>query len=342
MDVEYVPLETMDNYLTQGDVQAIGNQYIVVKNWVNDGDIFLFDRKSGKAVKKMNRKGQGGEEYPYINNIILDEKRGELLVNSSVTNKIYVYDFDGNFLRSFPTPNEASFMELFDYDDENLIGYDTSSFVEEGKLPSKSYYHVIFSKKDGSITRELPIPFEKVRALVVQDGEYTAMASMRAIAPLRQGWALIETSTDTIYRYSPAKDRLSPLILRTSTDLPETFLTLCAETKDYYFMQTTQKEFDFTTGKGFEITNLMYDKAAQKVFEPQIKNADYEEGEPVDLCSHPMNKPIAAYQILQADQLVEAYREDELEGKLKEVAATLEEDSNPVVLILTEKSSIKR
>ena len=165
---------------------------------------------------------------------------------------------------------------------------------------------------------------------------------MRAIAPLRQGWALIETSTDTIYRYSPAEDRLSPLILRTSTDLPETFLTLCVETKDYYFMRTMQKEFDFTTGKGFEITNLMYDKAAQKVFEPQIKNADYEEGEPVDLCSHPMNKPIAAYQILQADQLVEAYREDELEGKLKEVAATLEEDSNPVVLILTEKSSIKR
>ena len=176
----------------------------------------------------------------------------------------------------------------------------------------------------------------------MQDGEYTAMASMRAIAPLRQGWALIETSTDTIYRYSPTEDRLSPLILHTSTDLPETFLTLCVETKDYYFMQTMQKEFDFTTGKGFEITNLMYDKAAQKVFEPQIKNADYEEGEPVDLCSHPMNKPIAAYQILQADQLVEAYREDELEGKLKEVAATLEEDSNPVVLILTEKSSIKR
>ena len=342
MDVEYVPLETTDDYLTQGDVQAIGNQYIVVKNWVNDGDIFLFDRKSGKAVKKINRKGQGGEEYPYINNILLDEKRGELLVNSSVTNKIYVYDFDGNFLRSFPTPNEASFMELFDYDDENLIGYDTSSFVEEGKQPSKSYYHVIFSKKDGSITRELPIPFEKVRALVVQDGEYTAMASMRAIAPLRQGWALIETSTDTIYRYSPAEDRLSPLILRTSTDLPETFLTLCVETKDYYFMRTMQKEFDFTTGKGFEMANLMYDKAAQKVFEPQIKNADYEEGEPVDLYSHPMNKPIAAYQILQADQLVEAYHKDELEGKLKEVAATLEEDSNPVVLILTEKSSIKR
>lgn len=339
MDVEYVPLETTDDYLTQGDVQAIGEQYIVVKNWVNDGDIFLFDRKNGKAVKKINRKGQGGEEYPYINNIILDEKRGELLVNSSVTNKIYVYDFDGNFLRSFPTPNEASFMELFDYDDENLIGYDTSSFVEEGKQPSKSYYHVIFSKKDGNITRELPIPFEKVRALVVQDGKYSAMASMRNIAPLRQGWALIETSTDTIYRYSPAEDRLSPLILRTSSGLPEVFLTLCVETEDYYFMQSMQKEFDFTTGKGFEITNLMYDKTVREVFEPHVRNADFEEGDAVDLYAHSLNSTIAAYQTLQADRLVEGYRDGELKGKLKEVAAGLEEDSNPVVLILKNKST---
>lgn len=62
MDVEYVPLETTDDYLTQGDVQAIGNQYIVVKNWVNDGDIFLFDRKSGK--KRLTAKGWAARNTP--------------------------------------------------------------------------------------------------------------------------------------------------------------------------------------------------------------------------------------------------------------------------------------
>lgn len=45
MDVEYIPLETNDEFITQGDVMAIDNKYIVVKNWNNDGDIFLFDRK---------------------------------------------------------------------------------------------------------------------------------------------------------------------------------------------------------------------------------------------------------------------------------------------------------
>lgn len=31
MDVEYVPLETSDDFVTQGDVMAIGNKYIIVK-----------------------------------------------------------------------------------------------------------------------------------------------------------------------------------------------------------------------------------------------------------------------------------------------------------------------
>jgi len=33
MDVEYIPLETNDEFVTQGVVMAIGNKYIIVKNW---------------------------------------------------------------------------------------------------------------------------------------------------------------------------------------------------------------------------------------------------------------------------------------------------------------------
>lgn len=52
MDVEYIPLETNDEFITQGDVMAIDNKYIVVKNWNNDGDIFLFPRKIGIRRKE--------------------------------------------------------------------------------------------------------------------------------------------------------------------------------------------------------------------------------------------------------------------------------------------------
>ena len=59
MDVEYIPLETNDEFITQGDVMAIDNKYIVVKNWNNDGDIFLFDRKTGKGVREVESSGAG-------------------------------------------------------------------------------------------------------------------------------------------------------------------------------------------------------------------------------------------------------------------------------------------
>ncbi len=81
MDVEYIPLETKPEFVTQGVVMAMGNKYIVVKNWSHDGDIFVFDRKTGKAVRKINRKGKGPEEYSHLTEIVLEEDRNELFIN---------------------------------------------------------------------------------------------------------------------------------------------------------------------------------------------------------------------------------------------------------------------
>ena len=89
MDVEYVALETTDEFLTQGLVQDVGKEYILATNRNNDGDIFIFDRKTGKGVRKINRRGQGAEEYARINEIILDENNGEIFVKSP-GNKILV------------------------------------------------------------------------------------------------------------------------------------------------------------------------------------------------------------------------------------------------------------
>lgn len=83
MEVEYIPLETNDEFITQGSVKAIGRDYFVVTNRINDGNIYMFDRKTGKGVRKINRMGQGAEEYAFINGIVLDEDNGEMFVNSA-------------------------------------------------------------------------------------------------------------------------------------------------------------------------------------------------------------------------------------------------------------------
>lgn len=63
MDVEYIPLETNDEFVTQGKVMAIGAEVILITNWANDGNLFVFNRKTGKALKKINRKGKVDERH---------------------------------------------------------------------------------------------------------------------------------------------------------------------------------------------------------------------------------------------------------------------------------------
>lgn len=57
------------------------------------------------------------------------------------------------------------------------------------------------------------------------------------------------------------------------------------------------------------------------------------------MTSHPINsEEIAAFQILEAYQLVDAYKKDELKGELKEIASGLNEGSNPVVMVMKYKN----
>lgn len=121
MDVEYIPLETSDELVTQGLVQDVGKEYLLLKKRNSDGDIFIFDRKTGRGIRKINRQGQGPEEYTRINDIVLDESNGEIFVKSQ-GNKIVVYDLYGTFKRALNLGREVS--SVFDYDKHHLICYD--------------------------------------------------------------------------------------------------------------------------------------------------------------------------------------------------------------------------
>lgn len=337
MDVEYIPLETNDEFVTQGDVMAIGNKHIIVKNWTNDGDIYVFDRKTGKGVRKINKKGQGAEEYDFINGVVLDEDNDELFVNSASTKKILVYDLSGNFKRSFSHTANAEYLDVFNYDQDNLIRYDMSVYYKEGEHRGNQSYHAIISKQDGSITRTISIPFDVIKAPVVRQGDGFAVTSVRPIIPYHDNWLLVETSSDTVYHYLSKENKLSPFLVKNPTKDPEILLTMGTLTDRYCFMQTIKKVFDFTKRKGFPITDLMYDKQENAVFDITVFNGDFVKKQTVNLTSKPVNNVIATFQNLTANQLVEAYENNELKGKLKEIAAELNEEANPVIMLMKYK-----
>lgn len=336
MEAEYVPLETTDEFVTQGYVMAVGNRYIVTKNRREDGDIFVFDRRTGKGLHKWNRRGQGGEEYTFLNGAVLDEAREELYLNCAQIRKIQVYDLAGNFKRSLHFPDSCEFMDVYDFDDGHLIAYDISLYYQEGQPRQKPCYHLLLSKDDGRVTKGIPIAFETVSAPFVQKGDGIAVAAVCPMVLAPNGdWLLVETSTDTIYRYTPADAQLHPFLAKLHTQDPEVMLTLGVVTDRYCFMRTIEKEFDFSTGGGFSTRVLVYDMQARDVFKPVVRNADDDPEFSVSLLDYPQNRPgVSAVQVLEADRLVQAYQDGKLKGRLAEIAARLHEESNPVVMIM--------
>jgi hypothetical protein len=149
---------------------------------------------------------------------------------------------------------------------------------------------------------------------------------------------LVEPSSDTIYSYLP-DHTMKPFIIRTppiQSMNPEVFLFMSMLTDRYYFMEAVKKEFDFKASTGFPGTNLIYDKQEKSIFEYTVFNDDYSEIA-VNMRSTPVNNEIATWQSLEAHKLVEAYENGQLKGRLKEIAATLDEDSNPVIMLIKHK-----
>ena len=341
MDVEYIALETNDDFLNQGNVQAIGKEFIVVKNYVDDGNIFVYDRH-GKALRKINRGGQGGEEYISLYRITLDEDNGELFVSDILARKFFVYDLYGKFKRSFTHKEDTKatgFRNIFNYDKDNLLCFD--EFNEEIAF-------VLVSKQDGSITKEIKIPFKEKKFLqqrVIDEASGMVYSQKppryRPMTPYNGNWILIEFSSDTVYSFMPDRS-LRPFIVRAppvqSMD-PEVMLRLRLLSDRYYFMDAVKNEYNFNTREGFPTTYFMYDKQENDFFECTLYNDDYSIQKEIYLwVLLPVNHEIESWTPIEAYQLVDSYKNGELkDGKLKDIAAKLDPEDNPVIMLVKHK-----
>ena len=339
MDVEYIALETNDDFINQGFVQSIGQKIIVVKNGINDGDIFIYKRKTGEAIRKFNHKGQGAEEYVAISGIVLDEDKHEMFVTDNETRKMFVYNLDGKYQRSFKFQKNAMYKKIYNFDKQNLICYNFNSSND-----GQSF--AIISKQDGSITQEIQIPFEEIKTIYItlrdeaNDMTYGAAFYIYPIIPVsNNNWILVEPSSDTIYSYSTEYE-MKPFLTRVPSIQsmnPEVFLLPSVVTDRYCFMEIVKKEYSFSTGKGFPSTFLMYDRQEKSIFRYSVNNADYSYKNIVNMVLSPQSSDVAFYHKIEPSGLVDSYKKGELKGKLKEIASKLDPEDNPVIMLIKHK-----
>lgn len=335
MDVEYIPLETTDNILCAGSVWAVSENLILASNFNQDGNIFLFDRKSGKSLRIINHKGQGGEEYTSALGFVLDETSNELYVSDTYARKIVVYDLEGNFKRKLSWEDDYMFGEIFNFDQEHLICLN----IDNPTIRSTESFALI-SKQIGHVTKKIQIPFKDKKSIIIRtpandSGMYYAYApsTSHPLVPYFNNYVLAEYSADTIYQYTP-NEAMEPIIARTpsvQTMNPEVFLFPTMFTDRYYFLEAVEKTMEFRS------TDILYDKQERKLYKYKIYNSDYTNEQEAFLKSRPLNGKIPTWQYLEAWELVKDYEAGKLKGRLKEVASKLNEDDNPVIMLIKHK-----
>jgi hypothetical protein len=89
----------------------------------------------------------------------------------------------------------------------------------------------------------------------------------------------------------------------------------------------------------FPKTQLMYERQEKKIHEYTVNNDDFSIKHAVEMKSfgNSYSQEIAFLRKFEAFELVEAYKKGELKGKLKEVASKLNDESNPVIMLVKYK-----
>ena len=82
---------------------------------------------------------------------------------------------------------------------------------------------------------------------------------------------------------------------------------------------------------------MLVSKHENACFRYQVHNNDYTKNEEVSFKSRPLNREIPSCQSLDAPKLVADYQKDRLKGRLKEIASKLNEDDNPVIMLIKHK-----
>ncbi|MBD5331650.1 MAG: 6-bladed beta-propeller [Bacteroides sp.] len=336
-DVTFTPLETTDSFITRGNLTSITDKHIAVANNGRDGELFIFDRTTGRAISHINRKGQGAGDYTDFSHAVLSNHSDEIYIVCSGLKKIMVYDLKGNLLRELPyaLPDDRyiKINSLAEYDADHLLAFLT---IGSPRLDTSDSHHAIISKADGTITQSLPISITTPESSVYSKDDFVAVSILPTIGTTPDGWAFFRISSDTIFTLTPDRT-LTPLLTRTPsihTSDPQTFLYPTTATSDIIFLVAVEKTFDIDKMEGFPSTHIAYDRNDRKTYSVQLKSRalgpDYTfTTEPGRLFT-PTN-PIIAAIALPAETL----RDLNLSQPLKTIVETLDEEANPVIMIAT-------
>lgn len=336
-DVEYVRLETSDEVLLDGIASlylSVTDRFIVTNN-MREGRIFVFDRK-GKHLHNFMRKGKSGEEFVFANVVRVDDKAEEIFVLDT-RNKVLVYTLDGKFKRVLDIPKDMKADDLWNYDDEWLLAYDSYN-LDRGDLPCAEQPFFLFSKKDGTVKR-LPVTAKDrigPRIYFEKNGQKGVMSvSLNYIYKNGDEFMLGELGNDTVFMLKQGE--VSPVLVRTPGSKDKDVRSMmCVPFRlgDYIGVAEAPKKLMTESGK-FATKDVYHNlKTGENCVLSLKDDVNFVEPTGIRHCNERVEAP--KNHILwmpDTDRLFKWKEEGKLKGKLAEMLEEMTEDDNPILII---------
>ena len=312
--VEYIKLETNDNCL-------IGKEINIETIRATETDIFIiemsaiyrFSRKDGKFLNQIGKRGQGPKEFLTKQSFSINKNKQEVILYDIGKRKIHIYDYNGTHKRDINIP-ELSQIEVVDEDIFAGVTYDTKT-----NIPGFGLY----SLSNGKLIKKLSECYTSRSGIVYR------LFSKYTTARPNNGEAFFSTYiTDNIFSINknariPRYVFLPPNNGKTTEDNKYcTTPFLICETDLFANIQV----HGINTK---EMESFIINKKTGIITKGYIINSDY--SGPIFPYNTGVDNEIAA--LHYAYILKDREKKGVLFGKLKEIAKTLDEEDNPVVVI---------
>jgi len=363
-EVTYIPLETTDSSLV-GNINSVlyeGGQIYIVHN---TSTVSVFDN-NGKFIRKINRQGRGPEEYLKLmsGDMLEIDPDNRNIILLSLDTKLYEYTEDGVFVRKVQIPKIEgcrNYMNWGQKISDNTYIADVSS-----REPFYEYCAVVF---DSLSNVKLMIPSPKINydeiTGIISQSEFRIVDCARftkfedKVRIIYSNPEIIRSidnglRIDTVYtiNYGEYKMTLSNKDGVTSTSRIIIWLGSLLESKNYLYIwlglnglahEPVEQQYTDHTGKQvtFQNTNslALFNKKTgdltlmNQPLKGKMGFKDDIEGGPVFWPRTVSSQEylVAAYTAVEFKDFAENFK---CSRKIKDMAAGLNENDNPVIAIV--------
>ena len=350
--VEYIPLETSPMSMLIGvrnlKLRCLGdNVYIYDRNvaLARPTCPVLCFSSTGKFIHPVGFLGNSEREYMNIKDVIVNDATGELVVVDWA--KLIFYTEDGGYKRTAEVENSGHMPIFINGGSNRYMCYKCPTIFDD----EHSYDEILFIDSLGRNLYRRRMPRLPVMHMPFNGMPATKGYKSSSIYKSDKGWAYLYSCKDSLYIINPDNGTVSVKYFvdygKYATDEymgaglwpmeegvcdAEKFIAL-----KVLYNKTTFPQID----KNYLRSNVIYDKSAKTTITLRY-NSDYNlAGFTNDLDGGMPFYPIyikddKMYQMLDAIDFIE-YAEVSNSAKMKEVAATLTEESNPVLVVVTLK-----